>query len=284
MTGVVRQLRFLRPSLVLVVMAAVQGCPGNQDRTAVDQDQDRTVVDWDSPPMREIEKEWQTLWDGYSKHPTRDSKMAYGLVVMAVDRLFRKRLSGQSLRQLAVRSEKAPIPTFYPSARSKVAVLEFMVQAFVESGDRESLVELLSRRCPSRIGWRSTIEYCVAYSGWRFQDPILILGEAHSKCQEPETRHALAASLRRSFAGFGIHGKIDAEFVSNAMRWYKKEKGGLIVNREYYRNESIGLIAIETYEAHPEYYDNPPRDREPLFSRRTFAPGLPNLSEEVDRD
>ncbi len=224
------------------------------------------------------------MWDGYSKQPTRSSKTAYGLVVMAVDRLFRQRLSGRSLRQLAVSSEKAPVPTIYPSSTFENAVLEFMVQAFVESGDRQSLVELLSRRCPSRIGWSSTIEYCVAYSGWRFRDPILILGEAHSKCHVPETRHALAAALRRSFARFGIDGKDDAEFVRNAIRWYTKEKGGLIVNGQYYRNESIGLITIESYEAQPDYYDNPPRDREPLFRRRTFAPGLPNLSEEADCD
>ena len=86
----------------------------------------------------------------------------------------------------------------------------------------------------------TTAEYCVVYSGWRFTDPILIFGEAHSKCQVPETRRALAAAVRRSFAGLGIHGKDDAEFVSNAMRWYMKEKGRLIANREYYRNEELG--------------------------------------------
>ena len=47
-------------------------------------------------------------------------------------------------------------------------------------------------------------------------------------------RHALAASVRRSFAGFGIDGKDNAEFVSNAMRQYTKEKGGLIANIEYW--------------------------------------------------
>ena len=226
---------------------------------------------------REIEKEWQRLWEGDDKDPK------FGSVVIAVDRLFRKRLSGRSLRQLAASAEKAPIPMLDRSASFATGVLEYMVEALVESGDRESLVELLSKRCPSRIGWRSSIEYCVAYSGWRFKDPIRILGEVHSKCQVPETCHALAASVRRGFAGLGIQGKDDAEFVSNAMRWYTKEKGGLIVNREYDRNESW-FLGIETYEAHPEYYDNPPGPREPLFRRRTFSPGVPNLSEEADRD
>ena len=282
MTGVVRQHRFLVASVVLVVMAAVQGCAGNQGPTGVDQDQDRTVVDWDSPGMREIEKEWQMLWDAYSKVPTPDSKTEYGNVVMAVDRLFRKRLSARSLRQLVASSEQAAIPTLYSSNSFECAVLEFMVEAFVKSGDRESLVELLSKRCPSRTGLVTNIEYCVAYSGWRFKDPILILGEAYSKCQVPETRHALAASVRRSFGGFGIDGKDDAEFVSNAMRWYTKEKGGLIANREYYMNEMLGP-AIESYEKHPEYYDKPPWPRKPLFRKSSFAAGVPNLSEEADR-
>lgn len=284
MTRAVRPHRFLGPSLVLVVMAAVPGCAGNQDRTAVGQDQDRTVVDWDSPGMREIENEWQTLWDAYYHDPTRNhSKTEFLNVSVAVDRLFRQRLSGRSLRQLAASSEKAPIPTREQSASFVSGVLAFMVERFVEWGDRESLVELLSKRCPSRIQWVVSIEYYLAYSGWRFKDPIRILGDAHSKCQVPETRHALAAAVRRSFAGFGIHGNDDAEFVSTAMRWYTNEKSGLIVNREYYRNESTGL-SMEAYEAHPEYYDKPPWPTEPLFRRRTFAPGVPNLSEEADRD
>jgi hypothetical protein len=283
MTGVAWQHRFLGALLILVVVAPVQGCVGNQDRTtAVDRDQDRTVVDWDSPRMREIEKEWQALWDGYNKDSTKsDSKSEYGRVMMAVDRLFRNRFSARSLRQLAASAEKAPIPHYQGDSFESI-VLEFMVEALVESGDRESLVKLLSKRCPSRVGWMRTIEYCVAYSGWRIKDPILILGEAYSNCQVPETRHALAAALRRSFAGFGIQAKDDPEFVSNAMRWYMKEKGGLIVNREYYRNENSS-ITIETYEQHPEYYEKPPWPTEPLFRRGAFAPGVPNLSEEADQ-
>ena len=46
--------------------------------------------------------------------------------------------------------------------------------------------------------------------------------------QIPETRKDLAAAVRRGFAGLGITGQDDAEYVKNAMCWYEKEKDNVI--------------------------------------------------------
>ena len=82
------------------------------------------------------------------------------------------------------------------------------------------------------------IEFYLAYYGEKLKDPILVLGEAFSKCKVPEVRHDIAGAVRRGFAGHGIRGKDDAEYVANAMQWYEKEKNHLIVNEEYWRNVS----------------------------------------------
>ncbi len=255
---------FFGAVLLIAVLAALFGRTEDQDAA----DQDAGALTWNSSKMSALEKEWKLLWDSYEKGPggvpANDSKIRYGNTVMSVERLFRKRLSKHDLRQLAATSEMVPIQVDEHS-RFTNDLLAFMVKAFVKLGDRASLVYLLSKRCPDRIYIFENIEYFLAHRGTRLKDPILILGEAYSQCQVPETRHTLAAALRRSFAGHGVPGNDDAEFVSNAMRWYNKEKGRLTVNQNYYRNESVGLLPIESCESHPEFYDNPPKGAELLF-------------------
>ena len=270
MCGSVRWRCFLGRSLIIAAFLAVPGCAGNPDETAWEQD--NTVIDWNSPRMREVEKEWQPLWDAYGE-VRGGSKDRYIQTVKSVDRLLQKRLSRQSLRQLAATADRLPTRADDRSPFSD-EVLAFLVKSFVESGDREALVGLLSRRCPSRIDWPELIEFYLAFRGKKLKAPILILGEAYAKCQVPETRHVLAAAVRRAFADFGIHDNDDAEYVGKAMRWYENAKNDLVVNQGYTLNETShgGAFTMETYEAHPEYYDNPPGARDPLFRRSADPP------------
>ena len=60
-----------------------------------------------------------------------------------------------------------------------------------------------------------------------------MLGEAYAKCKIPETRQAIADAARRAFAGSGIRGKDDREFIENCMGWYDANKGHLEVNWHY---------------------------------------------------
>ncbi|MDR3635853.1 MAG: hypothetical protein P4L84_18770 [Isosphaeraceae bacterium] len=193
------------------------------------------------------------------------------------------------LRELAD-SPKFPSPTD-PEEPDRPGVfvpdlLAFMVKTFVQTGDRERLVDVLSKRCPSLIDWPETIEYWLAFRGWKMREPMLILGEAYARSRAPKTRRALAASIRRSFAGLGIRGKDDAEFVGNAMRWYQQEKGHLIVNETYPRNEldDVGITVGNSYERQPDLYDNPPPQREPLFKDKIVPrDGPKDLGEDPDR-
>jgi len=245
------------------------------------------AIDWDSPQMREIEAEWRSLRGAYTKdRPSRgdDVPGRYMKYVGSVERLFQTRFSPRRLRELAA-SSKMPILADDEGGFAN-DLLAFMVKAFVQTGDREGLLELLSKRCPSRIDGPETLEYCLTYRGWRLKDPMLVLGEAYARSRVPETRHALAASVRRGFAGLGIRGKDDREFVGNAMRWYEKEKGHLVVNAKYPMNETMpgGITLIDSYEKNPDLFDNPPQAREPLFKERIVPPGGPkNLGEDPDR-
>ena len=112
-------------------------------------------------------------------------------------------------------------------------VLDYMVKVFVEYGDRENLVKELSTRFPAYIHE----EYYWSDAWWfgkeGVKDPVLVLGEAYARCKIPKVRREIASAVRRGFIPSGVTGEHDAEFVDNAMRWYKKEKDHLDVD-EYY--------------------------------------------------
>jgi hypothetical protein len=123
-----------------------------------------------------------------------------------------------------------------------------MLDVFVTSGDRESLVTMLSRRFPPNNGSSNTeTEVFLIRYGVRLGDPILILGEAYSKCQIPDVRTQIAAVVRHAFVGSGIQGADDRAFVANAMRWYQENKANLIFNVDY-TSEWSGL---RDYVKHP---------------------------------
>ena len=219
--------------------------------------------------MGEIEREWQSLWDAYGRIRGPGSKIRWYETVKTVDRLFAKRLSAQRLRHLAASAEVLPVKD---DVRSQFAneLLAYMVKAFVGLGDRESLVGLLSKRCPSRIEGPELIEFWLAFRGERLEDPILILGEAYARCQVPETRHILAASpVHRAFADFRSTAKTTRNLSRRAMRWYAKEKDDLLVNQAYTLNETGhgGEFSINSYETRPELFDTPSTVRDPLFKR-----------------
>ena len=258
MSSYISRHRFLGPVLIGLALAPPPGCAADQTGPA---------VDWGSPRMLEIEKEWRSLEDAFNA--ASGGKARYYEYVQSVDRLFEKRLSDRDLCDLAASPKLPPVPE--DQSNFVYAILTHMVKAFVQSGNRQCLVDFLAQRCPGRIHGPEYIEFHVAFHGKKLKDPILVLGEAYAKCRVPETRHALAASVRRGFAGRGVRGKDEAEFVQNAMQWYEKEKGHLVVNSTYTLNVTSNGVAftIESYEKHPDYYDNPPQARDPLFKERT---------------
>ncbi len=169
-------------------------------------------------------------------------------------------------------------------------VLDVMLVTFVDTGDREGLVRLLSTRFRDVIGYDTPIELCLVGSPeHRLKDPILVLGEAYSKCQDPEVRHHLAIVVRRAFVGSGIEGKDDGEFVENAMQWFKDHKANLVLTQKRYARQSFDYFPV-AYEkvsgsrppadfdpSHPwpEYEENP------LFVEKSPVPKKKKEKEKV---
>ena len=224
---------------------------------------------WDSPKIRAIEKEYDSLGDAYAKNSGLIPGDDLGDKSINVDKMFhsllKKQLSGSELHQLAAACDT--LPADVENAGFARGVLAFIVKSFADSADRESLVRLLSTRCPCSLDGPETIEFVLAAEAKRLKDPILILGEAYAQCRVPKTRRALAAAVRRGFAGLGIRGKDDADFVMNAMQWYEKEKDHLVVNNYYVANDAY------MFKGARNCYDSPPDGYELLFVKDDGSTG-----------
>lgn len=195
------------------------------------------ITSWHSPRMLEIAHEWGSLMEEYNIAPVgEETGEKYGLknekLYEMLDNILEKHLSKADLRQLAETCGELPAHAWKRSEFAN-AVLEYMTMRFIRSGDRENLLKLLSTRFPDQIGFQTPIECGIVSWGKKLKDPILLLGEAYSKSEEPEVRHHLAIIVRRAFIGSGIKGQDDTEFVKNAMQWYEKNKEYLTVNLRY---------------------------------------------------
>lgn len=193
-------------------------------------------LSWKSPEMRAIEKDWRAICDlPADQVPGDDGKTKYVEKLRIIERLFRNRLSEQNVYQLVGSCDDLPVSA--EDRGFQDSVLAFLVKVLVELGDREALVALLSTRSPTWFDGIEPIEYHLVARGDRLIDPVLILGDAYSRCDVPETRRTLAAAVRRGFAKYGIGGWGDADYVNNAMQWYEKEKTRLDPNWRYGANE-----------------------------------------------
>lgn len=204
--------------------------------------EEKGTLSWDSPKMSELKSEWEAL----SRIKARDER-EYHKRERAWNDLVRERLSKQERRQLA---------TSCPTPDDLAHLSQFEWELFVgillgltNSGDREGVVTLLSRRCPEVIGQYSVEEWLVIFAR-DMDDPILILGEAYAKCRVVKVRKMIAEHVRHAFIGLGVTGKDDDEFVKSAMQYYKDEKHRLRVNDDYRFNFG-GLPFTDTFRKYP---------------------------------
>jgi hypothetical protein len=192
---------------------------------------------WESPKLLSVKAEWGAF---YVSLPFRSSKDMYAENCKKLDAILAKRLSDQDLRDLSETCIALP-PEPIDLGPFNSSLLQRMLYAFVTSGDRDSLVAMLSRRFPPKYYAMDTEDFLVRF-GRRVRDPALILGEAYSQCRTPEVRALIATAVRHGFAGSGVKGKDDAAFVANAMRWYEQNKARLVFNDAYGYNAAMAIV------------------------------------------
>ncbi len=210
----------------------------------------KPITSWDCPRMNELEKECLSLWADYNEIPWDHERWGYknGKLNQMLNNILKKGLTDPDLHGLAKASKELPMRADDMSDFDK-AVLKYMLMEFIQSSDRQGLVKLLSSRFTDQIGFQVPIEYGLVLWGKGMKNPILLLGDAYKKCEEPQVRHHIAVVVRRAFIGLGIKAQNDEEFIENAMKWYKENKEHLTVNMRYaHPTNTI------SYDEYPEAY------------------------------
>jgi hypothetical protein len=231
--------------LLLATAVTSSACSKKGDLTMRDPDipVNGTPLSWRSPRLISVQKEWYKLRDSFGTHTM---KAEYEKNAKILDEFLEKRLSARDLRELARSCGEVPLrdQDREPFVKS---LLDHMLMAFVDSGDRDSLVTLLSIRCPNRVGWQVDIEWFLVVFPEKkrtIKDPILVLGDAYAQCKIPEIRRDIASVVRRGFSTMRIPNlnskrEEDADYVSKAMKWYLEHKDELVPNLEYTQNEGM---------------------------------------------
>lgn len=200
-----------------------------------------TVLSWNSPRLLDVKSEWDRLLRGSpdKKSWTKDEEDELERTLSGV---LTRRLSKRDLWELARSCDVLPVREEDRSPFAR-AVLEHIVSAFAESGDRKSLVVLLSTRCPDRLGPYGLIEGYIALSEKKdkLEYPVLVLGDAYSRCKVPAVKRKIAEVVRRGFSTMDIPAltgteRNDDEYVTIAMKWYRIHKDELVPNRAYCSN------------------------------------------------
>jgi hypothetical protein len=226
----------------LILAGLLFGLVGMQ-LACTDREVPAVPLSWDSPRLLNIQKKWDSLIDSFGSNTWTEANC--GERANKLHWLLRTHLSEKDLRELAMSCGRLPA---YAEDRTPFvnSVLNHMVVAFIDSEDREYLVALLSTRCPRRVYMYGDIEcYLALWERKKTEEyPVLILGEAYSRCRVLEVRRDIARAVRRGFATMRVSGLADPEqnddeCVSNAMKWYRIHKDELESNPEYAKNPTM---------------------------------------------
>lgn len=113
------------------------------------------------------------------------------------------------------------------------------VQAFLiyysKQNNREAVINILSQKCPDKIGLATDIEYFLV-DRTKFEDPFFLFVEAFRKSTDVENRKRLADIIRRAFLS---NDNDDAYIVEKSAKWYMENKKNLTVNQEYTNNSLV---------------------------------------------
>ena len=107
-------------------------------------------------------------------------------------------------------------------------LLQAFVVIWVESNQKERLIDLLAVKCPKHMPV-VTLEYYFALSG----QPITILTEAYRRSRNPAATRTLLERLGCAFPEIREAVKDDEDFVTACESWYEEHKGEIKANRAY---------------------------------------------------
>lgn len=176
--------------------------------------------------LDDLEEQW--LEATRSLPDSGDDKLNYGveanLLVELIEQRYQTAAKWNALISAVSTADKSGFALL--ALRGAILVL-------VQHGSRDSLVDLLSKTCPDRVGPALSIEgYLIVFQD-RLADGTLIVCDAYSQSSDDTTRKTLVTALRRGFGEISNAVEQDSEFVDTVRQWYIKHKHDVEPNRKY---------------------------------------------------
>jgi hypothetical protein len=203
----------------------------------------KSPVVWGGPAIQQIEKDWSAM----TVPP--DTMVGSRQLVRGrqLEALLKKRLPKEDIPGLIASLGKVPIDEEKQTEFQRMFI-EALESILLDGGDRENLATLFSTHFQNRYS-SATMEWVLVAFG-KMKDPILVLADAYERSKNPVIRKRIATAVHQSFDGVGVKGKDDAEFIGNAMKWYKDNKDRLVPNPRH----DLGDTMQYSWRECPLYY------------------------------
>ena len=227
----------------------------------------RGKISWSCDEIRQLVERIDREKSDAVKRGELDPRDCGQRLIDALQQSLTKEYSKTQLRQLAASFNSAPAKRDGWTTHQLI-LRDSLLYVLFDDGDREGVVIFLSVQCFQEVWYKNDIEGLLVGCK-NLKDPILILGDAYDKSRRPETRCDIAGALRRGLRTQSIGGRDDAEFVKNAMAWYRLHRGELVFNERYRDN----LILSGTFLGVDFYMENP------LFVRKAEGKKKPIATE-----
>jgi hypothetical protein len=124
------------------------------------------------------------------------------------------------------------------------------VNYYVRKGDRQRLVDLLSKRCDKFFDASEPVQTMVAvicfHAEWAgtLTNAFGVFFEAYERSQSPSVKASICQAVRRALKGYNIDlGRNDDQFMATAKKWEEARWQNLKPNSEYDADDDrLGLL------------------------------------------
>lgn len=178
-----------------------------------------------------LEKDWRQECEskGWTRDGTTYTKDAFQETQEALGRLYVQRFNADERRLLLDTFHQWPVGNYYQTTFQNSLITAAFWYA-VENRDRQTVVRILAE---TAIEFSVTLELRLVEGAAKyFDDPILIMLDAHDSSTRPEARDWLLTQLREDFVGVVDEGDLNT-FVQRCRSWYIEHRKEIMVNPKY---------------------------------------------------
>jgi hypothetical protein len=196
-----------------------------------------------SPALAKLETKWNERAAEFDK--VRSDKDVAGARAQAFDDLIHAQTS-ESRRAIADEIAIGDDHDF------SYEVLPTLARSLIDHGERETLVALISRRCPQQIGSLMIEHYLMLREPPESSVGLGVLEEAFERSPSAAAKNKIAQIIRRAFETLPISDDNDAAFIHLALNWYSDHKDEYELNLNY-EDEMWGKLEAQQEGNPPKY-------------------------------